>query len=228
MTTIKVILKFVPWILLLLALLFWALGFDLPIKGGRGKTEVINSSTILERVERIGKLELVKYNFKEVFDYKAISSGKIAGAIALGTNDYEPDLKTVLIASGEAVGCIDLTKLKESDLVVEGDTLFVSLPQAELCYHKLDLGQTRVYHFERTGWWSKFFSDDEEVKNVIEKAYKNAEKEIEKAALNSGILEQTKVNGELLLRPIFEKVGNKQVVFLYRPQTGDKIYMDGN
>ncbi|GEM_PF-84714 len=211
MNTIKVLFKLLPWILLLIALLLWALGVDLT--GNKdNKIEVIESTTILQKVESLGRMELVKYNFKEIYDYESISKGKLAGESALKTYDYKPDLKAVLIAQGEAVGCIDMTKIGEQDVNIEGDTLYINLPAPELCYHKLDLENTKVYHFERSGWWSRFFTDDNETKKVIEKAYRNAEKQIRQSALDTGILEQTELNAEIILRPMLEEMSGKVVV----------------
>jgi len=212
MKTISAILKFLPWVLLLVALLLWSLGINLPGSGGETKTEVISSTTILERIDRIGKLELVRYNFKEIFDYAAISEGRIIAESAAGTYNYTPDLKAVLIASGEAVGCIDLSKLHLEDLYMDVDTLYVNLPTPELCFYKLDLEKTRVYHFERTGWWSRLFSDDDEVKSVIEKAYRQAERQIKISALEGDILDKTNENAAILLQPMFEKISGKVVV----------------
>lgn len=210
MNTIKIILKVLPWFLLLLALLLWSLGIELP--GKKGNVEIVNSTTILEKVEALGKIELVRYKFKEIYDYQSISSGKLSGETLFKSFNYTPDLKAVLIASGEAVGCIDLAKLDEEDVIVTPDTLFIQLPAPELCYHKLDLENTRVYHFERTGWWSRLFSDDQEMKGVIEKAYKNAERQIRKSALDGGILEETGTNANLILKPMLEKMSGKVVV----------------
>ena len=214
MKTIKLVFLFLPWVLLLLALLLWALGVKLPGQG-TSKTEVIESTVILEKIERMGKLELVKFNFKEIYDYQSISEGKITGSSALKTYDYTPDLKAVLIASGEAVGCIDLTRLQKEDISLSKDTLIVHLPRPELCYHKLDLDKTRLYEFERTGWWSRMFGDDNEMKTVVEKAYKNAEVQIKKAALENGILEQTEENAIVILKPMLENLSGRKVVILF-------------
>lgn len=210
MTTLKIIFKLAPWILLLLALLLWSLGVELP--GKKGHTEIINATTVLEKVEALGRMELVRYKFREMYDYQSVSEGKLTGETLLKSYNFKPDLKAILIASGEAVGCIDLGKLKHNDVVVNGDTLYIRLPAPELCYHKLDLENTHVYHFERTGWWSRFFSNDEEVKKTIEKAYKNAEKQIQNAALEGGILEETNENARLILKPMLEKMSGKVVV----------------
>ena len=113
MNSIKIILKVLPWFLLLLAILLWSLGIKLPRK--KQNIEIINATTILEKVETLGKIELVKYKFKEIYDYKSISEGRATAETLLKSYNYTPDLKAILIASGEAVGCIDLTKIEITD-----------------------------------------------------------------------------------------------------------------
>lgn len=217
MKTLGAIFKLLPWILLLVALLLWSMGIKLPGSGNDGKTEIINSTVVLDKIENIGKMELVKFQFREIYDYKKISSGKIVGEIFFKNNDFSPDLKAILITSGEAVGCIDLQKVTEEDINIQQDTLYIKLPKPELCYHKLDLENTRVYDFERSGWWSKLFGDDDEVKNSIENAYRNAEKQIEKSAIEGGILDKTRENAQLILKPMLEEISGKVVVLQHDP-----------
>ena len=214
----KIILFFVPWILLLLVLLLWSLGIN-PWKNNTGKTEVINSTILLQKVEDLGRMELVKFNFSEIYDYKALSNGKISAVSSMGISDYSPDLKVLLFARGEAVGCIDLKKIQESDIRVENDTIKLLLPYPEVCYHKLDLEHTHIYDFERKGWWSRLFPNDEETKAVIEKAYQKAETEILNSAIKGGILEKTMLNAESILKPMLEDISGKKIVFTYKPDS---------
>ncbi|HLF35652.1 MAG TPA: DUF4230 domain-containing protein [Cyclobacteriaceae bacterium] len=212
----KIILFFVPWILLLAALLVWSMGFNPWGKRTPG-VEIVNTTTILEKVEKLGRLELVRYNYNEIYDYQALSSGKITASASLRYYDFSPDMKVALIARGEAVGCIDFLKLTELDIREESDTVYIHLPEPEICYYKLDLDKTRIYDFERKSWWSRIFSDDTETKSVIEKAYQAAEKQILTSAIQGGILEQTNTNAELILRPMLEEISQKKIVFTYMP-----------
>jgi hypothetical protein len=213
----KLVLLSIPWILLLIVLLLWSLGIKLP-SFNKEVVELQNTTLILERIEELGKLELVKFNFKEIYDYQAISEGKINSSTAFRTYDFNPDLKIALIASGEAVGCIDLRNMDLNNIEIEKDTLFFKIPPPELCYHKLDLENSRVYDFERSGFWSNIFPDDDEVTRAVDNAYREAEDQIRISALESGILEQTALNGEKVLRPILEKISGKVVVFTQSPE----------
>jgi hypothetical protein len=217
MKQFKALLYALPWLLLALLVLLWYLGFNFPGKGGNAGSEVINTRLILERVEDLGKIELIRYNYHEVFDYHQLSKGKIRGSSALRQYDYSPDLKAVLITSGEAVGCIDLTRMKLDDIIYRNDTLIVYMPDPELCYYKLDLENTRVYDFERSGWWSRIFPDEDEMKGLIQDAFREAERQIRISAIENGILEETKNNAERILRPLIQKLADKPVVFLYEP-----------
>ncbi len=217
MRQVKFILYSLPWLLIIIGLVLWYTGFTLPGSNKKQSVVTINTTLILEKVEALGKLELVKYNYKEIFDYRALSEGKIKGSVSLRSYDFEPDLKVILIAQGEAVGCIDLQKIKTNDVRIKNDTIVIHLPDPEICYYKLDHEKTRIYDFERSGWWSHLFSDDEEVKEVIEQAYREAEKQIRKAALENGILEETAKNAEKLLGPMLQGMTGMAIIFVYTP-----------
>mgnify|MGYP002734363323 CR=1 FL=1 len=124
----------------------------------------------LQEIAAMGKLELVKYNFKDVVEQKI-------------TKTWLPDAKALLIIQGEAIGCIDLQLIKEGDIVLTGDTLLLHLPDPELCVFKIDHTKSRIYNTE-------YAFTDEAV--LIEQAYKQAEEQIKTSALEMGILEQTK------------------------------------
>lgn len=196
----RYILKILPWLLLaFIVAIFWIFPFNWFGKKSVNE-EVITHHSILESVESLGKLELVKYNFKEITEISEKNSAYL-GIFKV------PDSKALLISSGEAVGCLDLQLLKEKDIRITEDTLFIMLPKPELCYYKLNLKESKVLSVQK----SVYYKDD---KQLIEKAYKLAEGQIKNAALTSGILEQTKENAKSMLKPFLSKVSGKQVQFV--------------
>ena len=166
-----------------------------------GPERIIHNNIVLKEVEAMGKVELVKYNFKEITEVTDIAETYF-DIFKIG-----PDQKIALISEGQAVGCIDLTRLQVHDILIEGDTMFIRLPQPEICYYRLDLQKTRIYSLQTNP-----FEDNED---FIEEAYRQAEKEIHEAALNSGILEQTRTNSEMVLKPMLEKMSGKKVVIQF-------------
>ncbi|MEQ9007964.1 MAG: DUF4230 domain-containing protein, partial [Ekhidna sp.] len=127
-----------------------------------------------------------------------------------------PDSKGVLISQGSAAGCIDLTRIKSSDIRPEGDTLYISLPKPEICYFKIDLEKSRLYDLQMD------YMSQEDRRNFVQELYKVAEKQIQKSALESGILEQTKENAHSVLRPMLESISDKTIILSFELE-GDLI-----
>lgn len=212
--TPKILFKLFPWLLIVVLGVYIFIGRSCS-KEKISQTEIITHTTILQQIEELGKLELVKYRFNEVLDYRKLSDARMWQNALLRGGNYNPDIKAILIASGEAAGCIDLMKIKRDHVKILQDTLWIYLPEPELCYHKLDLANTRLHTFTREGWWSRLFYDENENRQMMEQAYRNAEKQIEIAALQSGILEQTRENAKLILQPLLEEISDKPVVLLF-------------
>lgn len=208
----KLLFKILPWFLLLIIVFSLYLTNHWPFEKQQKNHQILMESTvILQEIEPLGKLELVKYNFKEVFEYKQLSDGKIVGNAILKSTDYNPDISVMLIATGEAVGCIDLSKLDLSNIDTNEDSVVVYLPAPELCYYKLDLDETKIYSFSRESWWSRMFSDDEERDKVLQIAYQEAESRLKEIAVESGIYNSTNENVKAMLQPLLEQLTGKNV-----------------
>ncbi len=160
-----------------------------------GRSEIVTShNVVLEQITSMGKLELVKYNFRDVVDQKI-------------TRQFLPDGKALLIIQGEAVGCLDLTQMKVTDIGEMRDTLIIRLPEPEICVAKIDHSKSRVYNTEYA------FTDEA---LLIDQAFKKAEEQVSQSAIQAGILEQTRENANKILRPMLEKVSGKKVLLRYR------------
>ena len=159
---------------------------------------VITHNAILQSITAMGKLELVKYQFKDVVEYQKEQTNYSA------LNKLLPKAKAVLIVSGEAIGCIDLTKITIDDIVTNNDTMIINLPAPELCLYKIDHQKSKVYDV-RGGYFV------EEGKMVSE-AYAAAETQLQKMAMEMGILNQTNANAVKILTPILEKIATKKII----------------
>lgn len=173
---------------------------------------VVTHNTVLTQVTRMGKLELVKYNFRDVVEYeKGLTGSKLL-------NQYLSNkARAVLIVNGEAVGCVDLTKIGAAD-VVEGDsTVIVYLPEPELCVYKINHEQSKLYDTQNT-----YFQEEGQ---LVNEAYAAAEKKIRQSALDMGILEQAEENARQILQPFLEQVSGKRVIIRKR-RKGDFRELD--
>lgn len=192
-----------PWVLVLLA--GWFIWKKLMPHWLKTEDKItVTHNTVLTKVEALGRLELVRYNFKDVVEYKK-------------EIQFLPDSRSVLIVSGEAVGCLDLSKVRKQDIVFPDDsTMLVYLPKPEICYSKIDHAKSKILFMENT-----YFQDAE----LVDEAYKYAEKNIARSANHSGILKQTERNAERMLKPLLEAFSGRKVILyrqseqLQRPQT---------
>lgn len=202
----KLVLKILPW-LMVVGLLSWMLIQEKFSAAWVEGAKEVRQTTMLTKVEQMGKLELVKYNFQEVSEVK-----KMADYVDLKFFKYKPvpDSKGVLISQGSAAGCIDLTKITLEDIAEENDTIYVSLPAPELCYFKIDLEKSRIYDLQVS-----YMSRDDQ-KEFIQELYKVAEAQIRDTALETGILEQTRDNAHSILRPILENISGKKVMISFK------------
>ena len=148
---------------------------------------------VLKEMTVLGKLELSNFSFRDVVEQELI-------------RDYLPNPKAILIVQGEAIGCLDLTKIKPDDIATKDDTLIVHLPEPELCSYRIDHSKSRIYDTEYA------FMNEQA---LINEAYTSAEAKIKQSALDMGILEQTKKNAELVLKPLLESISGKKVVLLF-------------
>ena len=195
MPLLRFLIRLLPWVLVLVAGIFiWRSFKDFFSSDEKEPPVTVTYNTILTSVQDLGKMELVRYNFKDVVEYEKEVSRFI------------PNSKVVLIVAGEAVGCLDFTKIEPGDIVFEGDSIVqIALPEPELCYYKVDHSQSKVFSKENT-----YFQDAD----LIQESYKYAENNVKRAALNSGILRQTQVNAEKILKPMLEEITGKRVVFV--------------
>ncbi|MBF9221483.1 DUF4230 domain-containing protein [Hymenobacter ruricola] len=165
----------------------------------------VTHNTVLTQVEALGRLELVRYRFKDVVEYRRKAYR------------FLPESKVALVVGGEAVGCIDLRKLKPQDVVLEGDSVVrVALPAPELCTFQINHNQSRVFSTE-----NGLFQDAQ----LVDEGYKYAEAQVRNAALQSGILAETQRNAEQILVPMLRTLTGRRVILgrqLALPKAGPK------
>lgn len=185
-------LKIIPWVLTFVlggAVYYFAIGREAP-------PPEVNFATVIEKVEAMGKMQLVRYQISDAVEYIKPSGSRLI-----------PDAKAMLIVVGEAIGCVDLSKVKEGDLVKTDSTLTLQLPAPELCVFKVDHKKSRVYDTKFTRITGQT--------TIIDEAFKKAESQIEKTALDNGILDETKKNAQLILKPMLEQMTGKKVTITF-------------
>jgi hypothetical protein len=198
----RIITYIIIGLLLVLTLFFAFQSVRLGLFTTREPVSISKHNIVLEKVENLGNLEVIRYKFKDVLEHTV-------------EYDWWPDSRAILIIAGEATACINLKLVKPEDIVEKGDTIYMRMPKAELCNYKINHEESKIYN-------TKSYSFDES--KVLDEAFKVAEKQIKKTALESNILEQAQQNAEQLLKPLFKELSQKEIIFTYKVESEDKEF----
>jgi len=158
---------------------------------GRRMTVDVSSAAVVERIQRLSRLETVVYSLDKIVVGQRESN--------VLPNALVGD-KLLLIAHGEVVAGIDLSGLKPDDVTVQGDHVRLRLPQPIVLSTRLDNQKTRVFS-RVTGM---LVMADPNLETEVRKA---AESQIEQAAIQDGILDKAKSNAKANLETLLYGLG---------------------
>jgi hypothetical protein len=152
--------------------------------------------TIVHEIRSLARLETIQFSLEKI----------ITAETRQGVFEWLVGDRLIFVAHGEVIAGIDLNKLDPGDLVVKDAVLYVTLPEAEIFITALDNEQSYVYDRD-TG----LFTHGEV--NLETEARQVAEREIEKSALEDGILELAQQNAISFLDRLFRDLGYPEVIF---------------
>jgi Protein of unknown function (DUF4230) len=164
---------------------------------GRHDTIDISQPTVIASIQRLARLESVVYTMDKVVEGDR-------------TNQYLPDIltgdKLLLIVHGQAVAGVDLSNVQASNVQIDGRSVTIGMPAAELLSVSLDNSKTRVYS-RTTGLLVP--TDPNLESEVREKA----EADLRQSALDSGILNTAEGNARATLTTLLHSLGFQQITF---------------
>lgn len=160
-------------------------------------TVIPDPNTIIHEVRSLARLETIQYTMEKV-----ITAENNQNELGFLFGD-----KLIFVGHGQVIAGIDMAKLQPQDMWVQGNVLYVRVPQAEIFVTRLDNDKSYVYNRD-TGLLTK--GDV----NLEKTARSAAEKEILKSAVDDGILAQAQVNGENYLSRMLRGLGYQDVVFV--------------
>lgn len=155
----------------------------------------VSQPTVVNRIQQLQRLETVVYSMDKVV------TGKRENSIL---PDFLAGDKLLLLVHGDVVAGIDFSALQASTVKVDGRWARLKLPAAQVLTTRLDNDKTRVYSRE-TGL---LVPTDPNLESEVRR---EAEHQLQAAALADGILETAQKNARstvttLLLGMGFEKV----------------------
>ncbi|MBM3144859.1 MAG: DUF4230 domain-containing protein [Chloroflexi bacterium] len=153
--------------------------------------------TIIHEMRAIARLETIQYSVEKV-----VTADRGQGQLEFFFGD-----ELIFVAHGVVIAGVDLGEMGEDDLWLDSGILYVNLPPAEIFIATLDNDKSYVYDRD-TGLFTK---GDIHLETAARQA---AEDEIEKAALEDGILDFAQTNAEVYLIRLLNTLGFPDVVFV--------------
>jgi hypothetical protein len=153
--------------------------------------------TIIREIRTLARLETIQYTVEKV-----VTADKGRGRLEFFFGD-----ELIFVAHGVVIAGVDLAKLEVDDLWWDSGVLYVQLPEAEIFIATLDNDASYVYDRDR----GLFTKGDIHLETS---ARQYAEDEIEKAALEDGILEMARLNAESYLFRLFHTLGISDIIFV--------------
>jgi hypothetical protein len=159
-------------------------------------TVIPDPITIIREVQSLARLETIQYSVEKI-----ITAEVNQGVLGPLFGD-----RLLLVAHGYVIAGVDLASISGEDLRLEDDTLYVTLPEAEVFVATLN--NERSYIYDRTTGILR--RSDPELETAARRV---AEQEILNGAIEDGILEQAQLNAEIFLERLFNTLGYLRVVF---------------
>ncbi len=164
----------------------------------------VNTAAVVQRVQQLQKLETTSYTMEKVIE--AGIQGNVFENILFGD-------RLLLIAHGTVVAGIDLSKLREEDVVWDpaARTLTIRLPPVEIFSVNLDNTRTRVYDRQQ-GLLAPTNKDLET------QARQSAEQQILEAACEGEIMVQAHRDSQEIIRQLLHLIDiNQDIEMVVEP-----------
>jgi hypothetical protein len=165
--------------------LFWRTGTHIDL----------SRPTIVQHVQQLHRLETVVYSMEKIVS--ASQDSAYFPRVLVGD-------RILLIVYGEVTAGIDLSQLDAESLQVQGRAIQMALPASAIFSTRLDNARTQVYSRE-TGL---FTHPDPNFESQVRR---EAERQVQQAALDGGILANASANARTTLTTFLKGLGFEDV-----------------
>lgn len=155
----------------------------------------VDQPTVVRQIRALQRVETASYTMDKII------SGERENPIL--PNFLAGD-RLLLIAHGEVIAGLDLSKLQPGDVQVHGRSVSIHLPPAEIFTTTIDNAKTRVYSRD-TGLFS---TPDPNLEGDVRA---EAEHQLEAAALQDGILKTAETNARQTVNSVLTSLGFEKV-----------------
>ena len=126
--------------------------------------------------------------------------------------------RLIIMVVGDVLMGIDLTQIKEEDVLIEGRKISLTLPAASISSIELRLDKSQIYDSTSAWIWSDYTGLE---KNAFERAQRQL---YEQSAADPNMLQTTELLAKLQLSEFLQKVGFKTVDISFKK--GDSRWDD--
>lgn len=168
--------------------------------------QIEETCNVVTEIKKISEFTSACY-YKEIIlretKTRKIVDNSLGNKIAkvFGKKDGLVTDEIVIIANGKVRAGFNLKGLSDDDIIVQGDTLTVTLPKVEILDVIVNPANFDVY--VETGEWNE---------NKVTEIKKQALEQIKSDAINDGILDKAKESGLKKLQEMFKSFGYKEVI----------------
>jgi hypothetical protein len=148
---------------------------------GRSTRIDTSSASVVDKIRQLNRLESVDYSIDKIVE---------GNHQAQGLPDFLAGDRLLLIAHGEVIAGVDLSRLDPKAVQVNGNTVHVRLPEPQVLVTRIDNTRTRVY--ERTT--GILVPTDPNLETQVRQA---AEQQITQAAIDDKILDKARQNARV-------------------------------
>ena len=157
--------------------------------------EMYSVSGVLEQVKDISELNTVEMYFNEIIDFK---NAKLFNNFQIPFTEKS----FIFTVKSKVKAGVDLSSIDENDIAISGKSLIIKLPDPKIT--SKEILSYKVYD-EKDGLFNEVTTED------TLKAIELFEKDIEKQALDSGIIEKSKENTKLIIINLFLSYGFESI-----------------
>lgn len=171
---------------------------------------------ILLSIKALGELDTVQYNLETVVDKEAQQSGMVTiGGIEI----WKPRLHFLLVAGGRVKAGVDFRELARYEVVNSKVTVY--LPSPRITDYYVNTRDLKLYYIR-----TDFGLDEEFAIEVYNEAVLEAQDNLRRAALESGILDVAEVNAEALVQSLILGLGFSEVEVKFLPSQEDETLLE--
>ena len=164
---------------------------------GRNLTIDVNQPTVVDRIQRLQRLETVVYTMDKI-----VSGSRVSPILP----DFLAGDRLLMLVHGEVIAGIDFSNLKPGDVKVEGKQVHLHLPAPKVFSTRIDSTKTRVYS-RQTGL---LVPTDPDLETQVRQ---EAERQLQEAAMAEGIMRTAQQNGISTITSLLQGLGFEKIEF---------------